>query len=42
LKDPGIECRMILKWISYKWNEGAWTGLIWFGIGTGSGVWYMS
>jgi hypothetical protein len=35
LKDPGIDGRIILKLISKKWDEGAWTGLIWLRIGTG-------
>jgi len=36
LEDPGIDERIILRWIFRKWNEGgAWTGLIWRGIGTG-------
>ena len=35
LEDPGID--MILKWIFSKWDGGAWTGLIWLRIRTGSG-----
>ena len=27
--------RIILKWIFKKWDEEAWTGLIWLRIGTG-------
>ena len=35
LKDQGIDGRIILKWICKTWDEKAWTGLIWLGIGTG-------
>jgi hypothetical protein len=35
--DPGIDGRIILRWIFRKWNGGAWTGLIWLRIGTGGG-----
>ena len=35
LEDPGIERRIILRWIFRKWDVGAWTGLIWLRIGTG-------
>jgi len=31
---PGIDGRIILRWICRKWDEGAWTGLIWFRTGT--------
>jgi hypothetical protein len=37
LGDPGAEGRIILKWISKKW-DGAWTGLSWLKIGTGGGL----
>jgi hypothetical protein len=37
LGDPGVDGRIILKWIFMKW-EGAWTGLSWLRIGTGGGL----
>jgi len=36
LEDPGVNGKIILRWISRKW-DGGWTGLIWLRIGTGSG-----
>jgi len=38
LKDPDVDGSIILRWIFRKWNGGgAWTELIWRGIGTGGG-----
>ena len=34
LEDPGLERRIILRWIFRKWDVGAWTGLSWLRIGT--------
>ena len=35
--DPGLDGRIILRWIFRKWDVGVWTGLTWFRIGTGGG-----
>jgi len=37
LEDPGVEERIILRYIFRKWHEGARNGLIWLSIGTGGG-----
>jgi hypothetical protein len=37
LIDPDVDGRIILKQI-FKWDGGAWTGLIWLRIGTGGGL----
>ena len=36
-EDPGIDGRIILRWIFRNWDVGPWTGSNWFGIGTGGG-----
>jgi len=38
LEDPGVDGRIILRWIFSKWNVGAWTGLMWLRRGTGGVV----
>jgi hypothetical protein len=35
LEDPGVDVRIILRWIFRKWDLGVWTGPSWFRIGIG-------
>jgi len=37
LEDPGVDGRIILRWIFRKWNVGEWTGSSWLRIGAGGG-----
>jgi len=37
LGDPGVDGRIILRWIFRKWGVGVWTGPSWIRIGTGGG-----
>jgi len=37
LEDPGVDGRIILRWIFRKWDVGVWTGSSWLRIGTGGG-----
>ena len=37
LEDPGIDGKIILRWIFRKWDGVAWTGLIWLRVVTGAG-----
>jgi len=37
LGDPGVDGRIILRWIYRMWDVGAWTGSSWLRIGTGGG-----
>jgi hypothetical protein len=38
LDDLDVEGRMMLKWILRKWDEEAWTRLLWIRIRTGGGI----
>jgi hypothetical protein len=35
LGDPGIDGKIILRWIFRKWDVGLWAGWSWLEIGTG-------
>jgi hypothetical protein len=37
LEDPGVDGRIILRWIFRKWDVRLWTGSSWLRIGTGGG-----
>ena len=37
LGDPGIDWRILLRWIFRKWDVGVWTGSSWPSIGTCGG-----
>jgi len=37
LGDPGVDGRIILRWIFRKWDVEVWTGWSWLRIGTGGG-----
>ena len=36
--DPGVDGRIILRWIFRKWDVRVWTGLSWLRIGIGRGL----
>jgi len=35
--DPGVDGRIISRWIFRKWDVGVWTGSSWLRIGTVGG-----
>jgi len=35
--DPGVDGRIIFRWIFRKWGVGMWTGSSWLRVGTGGG-----
>jgi len=37
LEDPGVDVRIILRWLFRKWDVGAWAGSSCLSIGTGGG-----
>jgi hypothetical protein len=37
LGDPGVDGRIILRYIFRKWDVGEWTGSSWLKIGRGGG-----
>jgi len=37
-EDPGVDGRIILRWIFRKWNVGVWTGSSCLRMGTGGGL----
>jgi hypothetical protein len=37
LGDPGIDGRIILRWIFRNWNVGVWTELCWLRMETSGG-----
>jgi hypothetical protein len=38
LGDPGVDGRIISKWVFKKWDGEAWNGSIWRRIGTDGGI----
>jgi hypothetical protein len=37
MEDPGVDGRIILRWIFRKWDVGVWTGSRLLNIETGGG-----
>jgi hypothetical protein len=38
LVDPGLDRRIMLRWIFRKWDVGVWTGLSWLRMGQVAGT----
>jgi len=38
LGDPGVDGRIILRWIFRKWDVGLWAGSSWLRIGASEGL----
>jgi hypothetical protein len=38
LGEPGVGGRIVLRWISRKWNVGVWTGSSWLRVGQVAGT----
>jgi hypothetical protein len=36
-ENPGVDGRIILKWILEKWDR-LWAGSMWLSVGTGGGL----
>ena len=39
--NPGVDGRIILRWIFTKWDVGVWTGSSWLRVGAGGGHLWM-
>jgi hypothetical protein len=39
--DPGLDGRIIIRWIFKKWDVEVWTGMSWLRIETGGGYLLM-
>ena len=37
--DPGVDGRIIIRWIFRKWDVGVWTGSSWLRLGIGGRHW---
>jgi len=37
LGEPGVDGRIILRWVFRKWDMGVWTASSWLRIGAGGG-----